>query len=583
MWKLNLLFWAFILALQAQNALRSLKGVPVPEPAGLSTYVRDRQALVVLGKAFFWDMQAGSDGLTACATCHFHAGADHRAQNTLVDPNNAFPINADLKTLEFPFRLLSNPANRTSPVIRDSSVRVGSAGTFRRIFDSIIPGEPGELGRDELDKPEFMQGSLQARRVTVRNSPSVYNSVFYVNSFWDGRAARMFNGFTVTGLASEAPGLLIGNEDDTALTRHTVRMDRASLASQAVGPILDHLEMSYAGRTWPQLARKLFSLAPLAAQRVATDDSVLGPFASATVGLKPEHTYQSLLQAAFEPKFWNSGIRVTAAGEVRDDGEFSQAEYNFSLFWALSLQAYQSTLNSDDSPFDRFMDGNSTALNAQQQEGMRLFNTTGNCTQCHNGAEFSAAVFNNNGGGRGNSFERTGVRPIAEDIGSGNGVFKSIGLRNVEFTGPYFHNGGQATLEQVVDFYRRGGDFTPVANEIRPFNINESQKAALVAFLKALSDDRVRYERAPFDHPELCVPVGHVEQSAGVLAAGNDLRFPASAAETWRLIPVSGALGNPAPLRTFEEMLNGIGKVESERAHALADGCGAPWPGSQPQ
>ncbi len=51
--------------------------------------------------------------------------------------------------------------------------------------------------------------------------------------------------------------------------------------------------------------------------------------------------------------------------------------FYFSLFWALALQAYQSTLNSDDSPFDRFMDGDASAMTAQQQEGMRLFNTTG--------------------------------------------------------------------------------------------------------------------------------------------------------------------------------------------------------------
>ena len=64
-------------ALHAQQ-LRSLKTVAVPEPPGLDQYVANRQALIVLGKAMFWDMQAGSDGRTACATCHFHAGADHR-------------------------------------------------------------------------------------------------------------------------------------------------------------------------------------------------------------------------------------------------------------------------------------------------------------------------------------------------------------------------------------------------------------------------------------------------------------------------------------------------------------------------
>ena len=51
------------------------------QPSNLSQYVRDQTALVVLGKALFWDMQAGSDCRLACATCHFDAGADHRVQN----------------------------------------------------------------------------------------------------------------------------------------------------------------------------------------------------------------------------------------------------------------------------------------------------------------------------------------------------------------------------------------------------------------------------------------------------------------------------------------------------------------------
>jgi hypothetical protein len=181
---------------------------------------------------------------------------------------------------------------------------------------------------------------------------------------------------------------------------------------------------------------------------------------------------------------------------------------------------------------------------------------------------------NPNRGNRAHAFDRTGVRPAAEDAGTGNGSFKSISLRNVEFTGPYFHNGGQATLEQVVDFYRRGGDFSPVANDLRPFAMSSAQRASLVAFLKALSDDGVRYERAPFDHPELCVPVGHLE-SDGVLIRGDSARFPASAAEKYRLVPATGAGGNLVPLRTFEEMLTGTAGL-GERAHSLTEPCPGP-------
>ena len=95
-----------------------------------------------------------------------------------------------------------------------------------------------------------------------------------------------------------------------------------------------------------------------------------------------------------------------------------------------------------------------------------------------------------------------------------DGAFKTPGLRNVELTAPYFHNGGQLTLEQVVEFYNRGGDFHEqnidnLDADIRHLNLSAENKSDLVAFLKSLTDDRVRYDKAPFDHPQLFVPNGH--------------------------------------------------------------------------
>ena len=98
------------------------------------------------------------------------------------------------------------------------------------------------------------------------------------------------------------------------------------------------------------------------------------------------------------------------------------------------------------------------------------------------------------------------------------GAFKAAPLRNVELTGPYFHNGGKLTLRQVVDFYVRGGDF-PISNAAhRDFNLvnqnleiqsnlNADEETALVDFLLELTDERNRYDRAPFDHPEVIVPI----------------------------------------------------------------------------
>jgi hypothetical protein len=142
------------------------------------------------------------------------------------------------------------------------------------------------------------------------------------------------------------------------------------------------------------------------------------------------------------------------------------------------------------------------------------------------------------------------------------GAFKAAPLRNVELTGPYFHNGGKLTLRQVVDFYTRGGDF-PITNAAhRDFNLvnmnveiqsnlSEDEKIAIVDFLLELTDERNRWAKAPFDHPEVIVPMdGEAPENtsgrAGLLANPMFLK-----------VKEVGALGRPAfsgdPLNTGPE------------------------------
>src|SRR5579872_5123670 len=123
----------FAAAIGVAQPVGSLKRVTLPERSSLNQYVQDQTALIVLGKALFWDMQSGSDGRLACATCHFHAGADHRAQNQLSNPLGTFTANYRLTLDDFPFHQLADVNNNNSTVLRDSSQRAGSSGTFRRL------------------------------------------------------------------------------------------------------------------------------------------------------------------------------------------------------------------------------------------------------------------------------------------------------------------------------------------------------------------------------------------------------------------------------------------------------------------
>lgn len=92
-----------------------------------------------------------------------------------------------------------------------------------------------------------------------------------------------------------------------------------------------------------------------------------------------------------------------------------------------------------------------------------------------------------------------------------DGAFKTPTLRNVELTGPYFHNGGTATLKQVVEFYNRGGNYKnpELGPDITPLGLTDDELSALTAFLMLLANPRVESEAAPFDHPQLFIPNGH--------------------------------------------------------------------------
>lgn len=137
-----------------------------------------------------------------------------------------------------------------------------------------------------------------------------------------------------------------------------------------------------------------------------------------------------------------------------------------------------------------------------------------------------------------------------------DGAFKVPTLRNVELTGPYFHNGGHLTLRQTIDFYDRGGDFHEanfdnLSPGVRKLNLTEAEVDSLVDFLLALTDERVRWEKAPFDHPELPLGEGHTPA-----AEGNPKRHGGTPLPTRQLlIPAVGAAGRASeglgPLRPY--------------------------------
>ena len=135
------------------------------------------------------------------------------------------------------------------------------------------------------------------------------------------------------------------------------------------------------------------------------------------------------------------------------------------------------------------------------------------------------------------------------------GAFKIPSLRNVALTAPYFHNGEARTLREAVELYSRGGNVHPVqamdGTPIEPLGVpalSPEEVDAIVAFLESLTDERVLYRRAPFDHPQLFVPNGHPGDSSGVTDANGD----GLADDRMVVIPAVGAEGG-VPLPGFLE------------------------------
>ena len=602
-----------------ERKLGSLKSVSIPGPADaeLSNLVRDKAAAIALGKAFFWDMQFGSDGVTACATCHFAAGADSRWSNQTdpglrrVDGNGnpaadsntfhpGFGADHTLALRDFPLHKLADINNRGSSVLADNNNIVGSQGVFRNNFNDVVMGQALEnqtpVGDPTFSVADSSGGSWNVRRSTPRNAPSVINAVFNYRNFWDGRAQGTFNGVNPFGAGDPSAHLIqVDPSNPNATIEVTLRLSNSALASQAVGPPGSDVEMSASGRSFVKMGKKMLSLSPLALQQVSPSDSVLGSLSSAP-GNGLSSTYVDMVKAAFQPKWWSSNLvvdkdsNILHSGTPQNTDEYSQMEYNFSMFWGVAIQMYESTLVSDNSRFDQFMQGNRSALTPLEQRGMDRFTGKGGCSNCHNGAEFTDAAVSNvqsrgvveklpGGLWHDVGFHNIGVRPTTDDMGiaagdpsglaslsvaqmasqglvkgtsvpagaavSVRGAVKTPSLRNIELTAPFFLNGGQATLSQVVDFYSRGGDF-PSADmdpQLERAGFSFDDKAAVVAFLKSLTDERVRTQSAPFDHPSLVIPNGlTISNGAG--------------SEQMITIPATGASGG-APLAKFCESLTG--------------------------
>ncbi|MEW6246869.1 MAG: cytochrome c peroxidase [Nitrospirota bacterium] len=162
---------------------------------------------------------------------------------------------------------------------------------------------------------------------------------------------------------------------------------------------------------------------------------------------------------------------------------------------AEAIAAYERTILSTNSAFDKYMLGDKAAMDEAAVRGMALFKGKARCILCHNGPNFTDNKFHNLGVPQ--------VGPMKEDLGryyvtrleKDKGAFKTPTLRSITETAPYMHDGAFKTLEEVIDFLDKGGGPNPnLSPLIKPLGLTAEEKADLLAFLKALAGEPIKFE-----------------------------------------------------------------------------------------
>jgi cytochrome c peroxidase len=150
----------------------------------------------------------------------------------------------------------------------------------------------------------------------------------------------------------------------------------------------------------------------------------------------------------------------------------------------MALATYVRTILSGDSPYDRYLQGDRTALTDRQREGLKLFSGKAGCASCHVGPNLTDERFHNTGVGGAADQGRYLVTKKPEH----RGAFKTPTLREVARTPPFMHDGSLASLEDVIEFYDKGGKRNDnIDADVRELHLSQEEKASLAAFLHALS------------------------------------------------------------------------------------------------
>jgi cytochrome c peroxidase len=243
------------------------------------------------------------------------------------------------------------------------------------------------------------------------------------------------------------------------------------------------------GRSAPTVFNRAYSLAQFWDGRASTlEDQAKGPMANPIeMGNTHDAIVTKLKQIeGYRPMFQRS---------------FGTPEITIDHV-AKAIATFERTVLSGNSPYDRYQVGQKKAMTPQQVRGLDVFVNKAKCDQCHEGINFTTNAYHNLGVGMDKPDPDVGRYVVTKDSKDW-GAFKTPTLREIANTAPYMHDGSLQTLDDVVEFYNKGGIPNKNLDEkLKPLRLSEQDKRDLVAFLKALSGEGWQNIEVPKKFPE---------------------------------------------------------------------------------
>jgi cytochrome c peroxidase len=254
-------------------------------------------------------------------------------------------------------------------------------------------------------------------------------------------------------------------------------------------PVSTGIKAQKGGRSAPTVINRAYSLAQFWDGRAPSlEEQAKGPMANP---IEMGNTHEAIAEK----------LKGIAGYRVLFTKAFGSQEITIDMT-AKAIACFERTVLSGNAPYDRYKRGDKKAMTPEQVRGMSVFIDKAKCDQCHEGANFTLNAYANLGVGADKPEPDVGRYAVTKDPRDW-GVFKTPTLREIEHTAPYMHDGSLQTLQEVVDFYDKGGIKNKNLDEkIKPLHLTDQDKQDLLAFLKALSGEGWQNATAPAQFPQ---------------------------------------------------------------------------------